>query len=126
MVWWAAPKPGGEGVNLLRTSSIQQRFTNWNEAISVWKQHPWVGVGSREYGVGNAPSSSWLLILEATGILGSVGAMMWVIWVIREIRGDKFWMGMAIMVGVHAIFNNTLFYPPVLGLLALLRIRSLR
>ncbi len=137
VVWWAAPKPGGEGVNLLRTASIEQRFVSWNQAIVVWKSHPWLGVGfnnygvgSREYGVGregyakNSSSSSWLLILATAGTLGAVviGSLVISYW----LRLDNFWKGITLMIGVHAVFNNTLFYPPVLGLLALLRIRSLR
>ena len=123
-VWWAAPKPGGEGVNLLRTSSIQQRLLSWNQAIGVWKQHPWLGVGFNNYG-GRAPSSSWLLLLATLGALGSLG----ILGEIREIggiRNSKFWLGIIIMVSVHAIFNNTLFYPPVLGLVAMMRVRGAR
>ena len=123
-VWWLAPKPGGEGVNLLRTSSIQQRLLSWNQAIGVWKQHPWLGVGFNNYG-GRAPSSSWLLLLATLGVLGSLG----ILGEIREIggiRNSKFWLGIIIMVSVHAIFNNTLFYPPVLGLVAMMRVRGAR
>ena len=47
---------------------------------------------------------------------------------IRGIRGEmaknKMWIGVLMMVGIHAIFNNTMFYPPVLGLLALIRAAS--
>jgi len=123
-VWWAAPKPGGEGVNLLRTSSIQQRLLSWNQAIGVWKQHPWLGVGFNNYG-GRAPSSSWLLLLATLGVLGSLG-ILGEIREIGEIRNSKFWLGIIIMVSVHAIFNNTLFYPPVLGLVAMMRVRGAR
>lgn len=120
VVWWAVPKPGGEGVNLLRTSSIEQRLVSWNQAIELWKQYPWFGVGFNQFG-SKLPSSSWLTILQSTGvvglmILGSLGIL-----VIRKIRGNSFWEVVAIMLGIHAVFNNTLFYPPVLGLLALIK-----
>ena len=129
MVWWAAPKPGGEGVNLLRTASIEQRWTSWSEAIGVWKQHPWLGVGFNNYQVAQvtqaeySPSSSWLLLLATTGIVGTAGIIIGGIRVIREIGktgSGQLWLGIIIMVSVHAVFNNTLFYPPVLGLIAMI------
>ena len=151
-IFMIAPKFGGEGVNLFRTNSIEQRIVSWQEGINVWRGHPWVGVGFNNYKVAiskvkestirqlaeyknaqegnsnadNAPSSSWILLLATTGIIGIGG--LGVIGGIRGIRGEmaknKMWIGVLMMVGIHAIFNNTIFYPPVLGLLALIRAAS--
>ncbi len=136
-IWFLAPKPGGEGVNLLRISSIEQRLASWSEAVGVWKRHPWVGVGfnnygvrSKEYGVGkenhatHSPSNSWLLILATMGIIGAIVISSLVIsyW----LRLDNFWKGITLMIGIHAVFNNTLFYPPVLGLVAIMRVMDSR
>jgi O-antigen ligase len=133
-VWWAAPKPGGEGVNLGRTASIEQRRVSWDKAMEVWKQHPWLGVGFNNYGVGsmghvNSPSSSWLLLVSTLGIVGTTGIIIGGIRGIREIgagREKQFWLGIIMMISIHAIFNNTLFYPPVLGLAAMMRIIAAR
>jgi hypothetical protein len=137
LVLYLSPRPGGEGVNLFRTNSIEQRIESWKEGISVWRDHPWVGVGFNNYRVAkekvqegkghgeNAPSSSWILLLATTGIVGMGGlGAIWGIWGIREITNSKLWIGILMMIGVHAIFNNTLFYPPVLGLLALIKVAS--
>ncbi|MBI5356157.1 O-antigen ligase family protein [Candidatus Collierbacteria bacterium] len=143
-IWLAAPKPGGEGINLLRTSSIEQRVESWREGINVWREHPWLGVGFNNYGgkvqestikyknvqegknhSENAPSSSWILLLATVGTIGIGG--LGVIGGIRgigEMKKNKLWMGILMMVGVHAIFNNTIFYPPILGLLALIKAAS--
>jgi O-antigen ligase len=136
LVLYAVPKPGGEGVNLFRTSSVEQRIESWKEGINIWRAHPWVGVGFNNYGVwsmeygvrnrishaGNAPSNSWILLLATTGIIG-FGWLTMVGWLaVRNI--NRFWVGILVMIGIHAIFNNTLFYPPVLGLLAMIKVAS--
>jgi len=43
LVLYLSPKPGGEGVNLFRTASIEQRIESWKEGINVWKEHLWLG-----------------------------------------------------------------------------------
>ena len=141
LVLYLSPKPGGEGVNLFRTASIEQRIESWKEGINVWKEHLWLGVGFNNYGgkvqestgkynkvqesrdhSGNAPSSSWVLLLATTGIIGT-GWLTMVGWLaVRNL--NRPWVGILMMVGVHAVFNNTMFYPPVLGLLALVRVAS--
>src|SRR3989344_2158874 len=39
------PRPGGEGVKLERTFSIQQRLDNYREGISLWQTSPVFGLG---------------------------------------------------------------------------------
>lgn len=122
-------------MNLWRTASVEQRLVSWNQAFGVWKEHPWLGVGfnnygvgSREYGVGKeshagrAPSGSWLLLLSTLGVAGGIviGSLVISYW----LRLDNFWKAVTLMVGVHAVFNNTLFYPPVLGLVAMMKVRD--
>ena len=70
----------------------------------------------------NSPSSSWILLLATIGVIG-LGWLAMVGWLaVRNLNG--LWIGILMMVGIHAIFNNTLFYPPVLGLLALIKADS--
>ena len=138
LVLYLAPKQGGEGVNLFRTASIEQRIESWREGINVWREHPWLGVGFNNYRIaaglngkshaGNAPSSSWILLLATTGIIGTgiLGGLGVVDGIrgIREMTKNKLWIGILVMIGVHAVFNNTLFFQPVLGLLALIKAAS--
>lgn len=136
IVYAAAPKPGGEGVNLWRTASIEERVNSWSESISVWRRHPILGVGfnnyravSMKYGVltdpsshaANAPSSSWLLLLATVGVLGVLGGLVVLRKPIIRLWHDPLWSAIAAVIGVHAAFNNTLFYVPMLALLAILK-----
>jgi len=136
-MWLAVPKSGGEGINLWRTNSIEQRVVSWREGINIWLDHPWLGVGFNNYAAvmdkvqestnhaGNAPSSSWILLLATVGAIGVGG--LGVIGGIRgigEIAKNKLWIGILAMIGIHSIFNNTMFFPPVLGLLALIKAAS--
>ena len=195
LVLYVIPKQGGEGVNLFRTNSIEQRIESWKEGVNVWREHPWLGVGFNNYRVAkekvqestirqlaeykkiqegkghgeNAPSSSWILLLATTGIVGtgwliaisSLAGICSFAVTLRITQGKptrfrsgwpraaasllrKFanfancynrkstevkninglWVGVLMMVGIHAIFNNTMFYPPVLVLLALIKAAS--
>lgn len=127
IIYLVAPKPGGEGVNIFRTFSIEQRIGSWKEGIVIWRKHPWLGVGFNNYAVtsgktdhaSNSPSNSWILGLDTLGIWGVL-----VIWGVlgRKIKNvTPVWNGIAVLLSIHAIFNNTLFYTPILGLVALIR-----
>ena len=136
-----APKPGGEGVNLLRTNSISQRVESWRQGLAVWREHLFFGVGFNNYRVanekdqillawkndhaGNSPDSSWVLLLATTGGIGSVGVIWEIRKIIPDLRKRQFLFSLLLLVGIHSLFNNTLFYPPVLGLLALMAASSL-
>ena len=133
-LWLVAPKPGGEGVNLLRASSILQRLDSWQEGLEVWKSHSLAGVGFNNYKVAqatqvtqvaranhaaNAPSNSWILILATIGVFGIIGVIR-EIGAIGKIKKIRTYQQIILLVAIHSLFNNTLFFPPVLGLLALM------
>ncbi|MCX6731949.1 MAG: O-antigen ligase family protein, partial [Candidatus Roizmanbacteria bacterium] len=44
------PKPFGEGVNLLRTASIEARTKDYQLALSLWKNKPFFGYGYNRIG----------------------------------------------------------------------------
>ena len=46
-----SPKPGGEGVNLLRISSFIARKSSYKEALTIIKDNLWLGVGYNNYRV---------------------------------------------------------------------------
>ena len=74
------PKPFGEGVNLSRTFSIKARLNDYAGAFFIWKNSPFFGVGynrirffksgSLESHAASSFSSSYLIILVSSGILG--------------------------------------------------------
>lgn len=80
---------GGEGVNLLRTASINARFESYAKGIEIFKSSPIYGVGFNAYRyaqidrnfidknpetnhAGAGVSNSWLFVLATTGIIGLI------------------------------------------------------
>lgn len=76
------PRPGGEGVDLSRTSSIISRVADFEIAMDIWQDRPVIGIGYNhiryEKGVVNESHagasfhSSFLIILITAGIVGLV------------------------------------------------------
>lgn len=114
------PQPGGEGVNLLRTISIESRIANSRDAINIFLSSPLLGVGFNTLGDMNI-HNSWLFILATTGILGFV-SFGWIWW--NALGGDddktsshplkELLFISFVAVGVHSLFDNSLFYPHVM------------
>lgn len=129
------PRPFGEGVRLERVVSASARVDNWKEAVAVFAKHPLFGVGFNTYRYRrtssvvdkNLPShaqagvdNSWLFVLATTGLIG-FGAyiLIWSRFITAEmyshlpfnrlIRLSSF-----TAVAVHALFQNTLFFPTVM------------
>lgn len=135
-VYAMAPRPGGEGVRLTRTVSVFERLVSWQNAIKMWQYYPLIGVGFNNYKIAalqygfltdplshaaNAPSSSWLLILSTLGVIGMLGVFGMLRRAAIRLWQDPLWSAIAVLVGVHAVFNNTVFYVPMLALLAILK-----
>ncbi len=125
------PKPSGEGVNLLRELSIRSRISNDAHAISLIQQSPFIGQGfntlrytrkenkSESIGENNSHSgagfqNSWLFILATTGIIGLFAYIwMWkVIFVTTRINQLILYSAGAVF--VHSLFDNSLFFPPIM------------
>jgi len=75
------PKPAGEGVNLLRTASLEARAVDYQEGFNYWIKAPFFGYGyNRIRGLkiqsevnlhsGASFSSSFLIILVSLGVFG--------------------------------------------------------
>ena len=125
---WLLPNRGGEGNNLIRIFSIQQRLESQRAAVEIWKSKPVLGVGFNAYklyiGYENkyeylpyrvsGPDNSFLLILSTTGIVGTLVFGNLVVELLRA-HGSKRWLGVSLLVvAVHSMFNNSLFYPLVM------------
>jgi len=129
---------GGEGVKLERIASLQSRAGSWQQALIIAKDHPLFGVGfntyryaQKRYGfleenwqishAGAGADSSFLFVLATSGILGVLG-FLGVLGKILEISYKKSLLVFASLIAVitHSFFNNTLFYPWVMGWLAII------
>lgn len=117
-LFWA-PKPGGEGVNLVRTNSFKQKLQNYKEGLDIIVENPLWGVGFNNLCLArpqNDQSShachgldnSFLFIWATTGILGLISFLL----VFYQILTKTNFGFQAIMISVlfHSLFTNTLFY----------------
>jgi O-antigen ligase len=132
------PRPQSSGVELERIYSISSRFVDYSKTIKIWKTSPLLGVGYNNlcllkqlhFGETSFKShscsgsdSSILLILATTGFVGFflfidlIGRMYK--YRARGVYGDIFYISI-VAVLVHSMFVNSLFYPWVMGWLALL------
>jgi glycosyltransferase involved in cell wall biosynthesis len=136
LVVWQLPRPGGEGVRLERTVSIENRAESVVGAWDIYQQHPVWGIGFNAYplwfsvkndqqGVkpnhASAPSNSFMFILVTTGIIGLVAFVAWLSTLHLTGSRDFVWVLSIVAVSLHALTNNSWFYPFVLVWMGLLQ-----
>lgn len=127
------PKPFGEGVNLLRTASIESRIVNDTEAVNLAKNNLLFGVGynhlrySRDSNIQNPAEplghsgasfhSSFLIILTTTGVVGLALFMLLLIRLggISEVASHYL-----IFLSAFSLLDNVLLYPVVMVFFLLL------
>lgn len=132
------PKPAGEGVNLARTFSISSRISNYIETIAIIRQSPLFGSGYNNICQAkkiylqkyepkshscSGSDSSLLLILATTGITGLIVFISFTANLFKSIKRGKYYILLLASFGalfVHSIFTNSMFYPFVMGLFAVL------
>jgi len=133
---------GGEGVYLKRTASVYSRFHNWQQALLISREHPFLGVGfnayryvQQSYGfltdgwrashAGAGADSSFLFVLATTGCLGVFAYIYFWLKIFflakRKLRlNSKDGLAIIILATaaallVHSCFVNSLFHPWVLA-----------
>jgi O-antigen ligase len=132
------PTARNHSIALTRTFSIFSRIENYREAILVFERFPAFGVGydnlciARNQFIGiesfsshacSGSDSSLLLILATNGLVGFMVFVGSAIRVFRDIaKSPEFWLlsasGVALL--VHSLFSNSLFFPWVMGYMAIL------
>ncbi len=128
--------PGGEGVKLGRTHSINARIETTKEAIEIFKKKPFLGIGFNTYRyrrqtdylkeassrAGGGTDNSFLFVLATTGIVGFLGFIFLgekaLFLSFRE--KEKIIFLSLVALGIHCLFVNSLFYPWVMFWLAIL------
>ncbi len=128
-----SPKPFGEGVNLLRTSTIKSRTTDYEQGFKLWQKNPIIGVGynriryfkedpislttvselrgASKNHAGASFHSSYLIILVTTGVFG-FGAFVYWLWTVGKM--SNFAMISMIFLGTYSLFDNILLHPFIL------------
>jgi O-antigen ligase len=116
------PKQWGEGVNLLRTVTIQSRLADAQLGIRLWSKAPVTGHGynrlryvKEQMGLlriddrshsASSFHSSYLIILATTGIVG-LALCLWTLYtVFRPVELIPY----GALLGVMAVFDNVLLY----------------
>jgi len=115
------PRPGGEGVNLLRTASINARIASTKQTFSLIKQKPILGHGFntlryvRNDFISHASAgtdNSLVFLLATTGIIGTL-IYLWLLGQMFKLYSNALPPILAATL-IHAQFNNTLFFAPVM------------
>ena len=135
-VLFLLPKEFGEGVNLLRTSTIATRLGDYQEGIKVWQKSPILGIGyNRIRSVkeqkntlletashsGASFHSSFLIILATTGLVG-FGLFVWITW--RAAALSTIMKNSILFTSILSITDNVLLHPLVLFLLGVFAVIS--
>lgn len=125
------PRPGGEGVNLIRLFSISQRLDHARLGLSLFFSHPVLGIGFdalRYAKAGLENPDMWLVshagagldisllfVLATTGIVGFLFFVRFLYVAFREVPYNIKLILMLIL--FHSLFENSFFFPFVfLGL----------
>ena len=129
------PHPGKSvGTNLARTQTITSRFDNYTKSLKVASKNPLFGIGYNLYKefsdstarhTGSGVHSSLLFTLTTTGVtgllvyLGFIGKSFFVGWKKKKTHlGALLFSSLAALLA-HSLFDNSLFYPWVMGWLGI-------
>ncbi|MEK7061057.1 MAG: O-antigen ligase family protein [Patescibacteria group bacterium] len=131
IVIFLLPTPAGEGVNLARTYSISSRLENYQETFEIFKKSPVFGVGfnniclykgSTDSHSCSGSDSSLLLILATTGTVGFIVFVSSISKILLNLNKgfySKTFLVILSAVFIHSLFVNSLFYPWIMGYLAI-------
>jgi hypothetical protein len=132
------PRPGGEGIRLERTYSVFARLTNYKETYEMWKSSPVFGIGFNNlcaYRLHKYPDakltshscsgadSSLMMILATSGLVGLISFTRAFIRNVRRLKHLDESLLVYSSIGavfVHSLFSNSMFYPWVVGWIALI------
>lgn len=114
--------------NIDRGKSASSRINTWQQGNDIFQKSPIIGVGFnsyrfalREYGLAgdeflsshgsSSNDSSLLFVLSTTGIIGIIVYLSFLLSIAKSNL-----TALSIVLGLlaHSIFNNSLFYPPLL------------
>lgn len=108
-----APKPFGEGVNLLRTFSIFSRIETSVAGLELFSESPIIGWGynsvSNLQGLSYSIDNSFIFILATTGVFGFYFFIRFLYKSISQLEDISIKYALISLI-IHALFNNTLFY----------------
>jgi hypothetical protein len=116
----------GEGVNLLRTSTVQSRIENYKEGLIIFMEYPILGIGYNritalkddfdipfrsKYSVNMARSSfhsSFLIVLVTGGVIG-LGLFLFNLFILA--KQSFFTFLIILFLSLFSLFDNILLHP---------------
>lgn len=120
------PKPFGEGVNLLRTYSIESRFKQNQEGIRLWFKNPIFGIGynqlkSIRQNLSKVPThsesaypSSFVTVLATSGVIG----LFFFIMALSSLWNfSQYSMYYVLFLSIFSFMDNIILHPFILFLL---------
>lgn len=132
------PRPAGEGVKLERIFSVISRVENYQQGLVLWGKSPLFGLGYNNLCLGKEKylgdidkqshacsglDSSLLLVLVTTGVSGLIVFLEFLLSLWRKTSNNSYGLvfkaSLAALM-IHSLFVNSLFYPWVIGWLAIL------
>jgi len=134
LTWLFIPQPSGEGGNLQRTYSITSRFESYKQSFKIFSNNPILGVGFNNYRYaqnkagffqdidydwqksqsGAGVDSSLFFVLATTGILGLASYLWLFLKGLLEFRKNEIVFISLLVILIHSLFSNSLFYPWVM------------
>jgi hypothetical protein len=126
IAWWLAPKPTGEGVNLLRQSTITARWQAslpWLTTLQPWQWVvgrgalvqplvPATGTNLAAADHANWPDNWLILLISSWGVLGTLGWLWWGGQRLRQLQRTEPWLVLALAaIMTHGLFNHSLLEP---------------
>lgn len=138
------PTARNHSIELTRTFSITARLNNYKEAFSLFKKFPVFGVGydnlciARNKFIGvesfashacSGSDSSLLLILATTGMVGMLvflGASLRLLKDLSMNSERQIILAAGSALFIHSFFSNSLFFPWIMGFMAILLAISLK
>lgn len=113
------PRPTGEGVRLERTASITSRITSNHQALGslsltkvIWGRGLYrdiVPAGSDLPSHAGVPDNSFIFLFVSLGVSG-VALGISALWELRRWLLREPLLSLLILIGVHSMINNSLFY----------------
>lgn len=129
------PKAAGEGTKLFRSSSIIARYDAYLETREIIIRNPLFGIGFNNFCPYNAQilgrppvshacsgtDSSLLFLAATTGIVGLILFLQFIRQTASDfdLLGNRLFLSVSVAVFIHSLFVQSVFYPFVMGILAI-------
>ena len=133
VTYFLLPRPVGEGGKIERTYTIEARLINYQQVLTIAKEHPLFGIGfntyryvQRDYGFleteewqvsqsGAGADNSWLFVLATTGAFGFLSYLWFWGRALKEAKKKTIILISLLALIIHAFFLNSLFYPQIIA-----------